>query len=603
MQRVADFITDRLLAAGIRHVFMVTGGGAMHLNDALGNCPGLVPVFCHHEQACAMAAEAYYRVTGRMAAVNVTTGPGVINAINGVFGAHVDSMAMVVISGQVKRETIAPLTGLPLRQLGDQEADVIPMVHGMTKYAVRIDDPASIRYHLERALHLATFRRPGPVWLDVPIDVQASPIDPDSLPGYDPREDELPFRTTDLTSAVQDIASRLQSASRPVIYAGTGIRLSGQYERFVSLAERLGVPVVTAWNSNDLLPDAHPAYAGRPGSLGTRAGNFTVQNADLVLVLGCRLNIRLVSYNWKCFARNAHRIMVDVDAAELDKPTLSIDQKIHADLADFLPRLDAATVAWKPMHSDWLAWCRERVGRYPVVLPEYWDTPEPVNPYCFMQRLFEQLADDDVIACGDGTACVTAFQAAIVKKGQRLFHNSGCASMGYDLPAAIGAAIARPELERIICLAGDGSIMMNLQELQTIVGRRLPVKVFVLNNSGYHSIRQTQSSFFAGRVVGCGTDSGLSFPDFGRLADAFGMPFERCSRHADLQAAIARTLAHTGAAMCEVVLDLAQPFAPKLSSRKLEDGSMVTSSLEDMAPFLSPEELQRNMPADLGEIA
>jgi len=603
MQRVADFITDRLLAAGIRHVFMVTGGGAMHLNDALGNCPGLVPVFCHHEQACAMAAEAYYRVTGRMAAVNVTTGPGAINAINGVFGAHVDSMAMVVISGQVKRETIAPLTGLPLRQLGDQEADVIPMVHGMTKYAMRIDDPASIRYHLERALHLATFRRPGPVWLDVPIDVQASPIDPDSLPGYDPREDELPFRTTDLTSAVQDIASRLQSASRPVIYAGTGIRLSGQYERFVSLAERLGVPVVTAWNSNDLLPDAHPVYAGRPGSLGTRAGNFTVQNADLVLVLGCRLNIRLVSYNWKCFARNAHRIMVDVDAAELDKPTLSIDQKIHADLADFLPRLDAATVAWKPMHSDWLAWCRERVERYPVVLPEYWDKPEPVNPYCFMQRLFEQLADDDVIACGDGTACVTAFQAAIVKKGQRLFHNSGCASMGYDLPAAIGAAIARPERERIICLAGDGSIMMNLQELQTIVGRRLPVKVFVLNNSGYHSIRQTQSSFFAGRVVGCGTDSGLSFPDFGRLADAFGMPFERCSRHADLQAAIARTLAPTGAAMCEVVLDLAQPFAPKLSSRKLEDGSMVTSSLEDMAPFLSREELQRNMPADLGEIA
>ena len=598
MQRVADFIADRLVAAGIRHVFMVTGGGAMHLNDALGNCPGLVPIFCHHEPACAMAAEAYYRVTGRLAAVNVTTGPGAINAINGVFGAYVDSMPMVVISGQVKRETLVQSTGLPLRQLGDQEADVIGMVRGVTKYSALIDDPTNIRYHLERALHLATFRRPGPVWLDVPVDVQATSIDPAMLKPYEPQEDFSPFRTSNLPGQVEDVIARLGRAARPVIYAGTGIRLSGQYDRFLALAGRLGVPVVTAWNSNDLLPDDHPAYAGRPGSLGNRAGNFTVQNADLVLVLGCRLNIRLVSYNWKSFARNAHRIMVDVDAAELDKPTLSIDQKIHADLAEFLPLLDAATAAWQPRHGDWLAWCRERVERYPVVLPEYWAKPEPVNPYCFMQRLFEQLADNDVIACGDGTACVTAFQAAIVKPGQRLFHNSGCASMGYDLPAAIGAAIAKPELTRVVCLAGDGSIMMNLQELQTIVGNKLPVKVFVLNNSGYHSIRQTQSSFFAGRIVGCGTDSGLSFPDFGRLAAAFGMPFERCSRHADLQGTIARTLACAGAAMCEVVLDLSQPFAPKLSSRKLEDGSMVTSSLEDMAPFLSREELQSNMPSD-----
>jgi len=598
MQRTADFIAERLVAAGIRHVFMVTGGGAMHLNDALGNCPGLVPVFCHHEQTCAMAAEAYYRVTGRLAVVNVTTGPGAINAINGVFGAYVDSMPMVVISGQVKRDTLAPLTGLPLRQLGDQEADVIPMVRGVTKYAVRVDDPGSIRYHLDKALHLATFRRPGPVWLDVPVDVQATPIDPCSLASYDPAEDRPPFRTRDLPAQVQDVVDRLGRATRPVIYAGTGIRLSGQYDRFLALADRLRVPIVTAWNSNDLLTDDHPAYAGRPGSLGTRAGNFTVQNADLVLVLGCRLNVRLVSYNWKNFAKHAHRIMVDVDAAELDKPTLSIDQKIHADLAEFLPLLDAATSTWRLRHVDWLAWCRERVDSYPAVLPEYWSKPEPVNPYCFMQRLFEQLAEDDVIACGDGTACVAAFQAAIVKKGQRLFHNSGCASMGYDLPAAIGAAIARPELERVICLAGDGSIMMNLQELQTIVGSNLPVKIFVLNNSGYHSIRQTQSSFFAGRIVGCGTDSGLSFPDFGRLAAAFGIPFERCSRHAELQEAIAHTLAHPGPAMCEVVLDLAQPFAPKLSSRKLEDGSMVTSSLEDMAPFLPHEELRANMPSE-----
>lgn len=593
--RVADFVAQRLVAAGVRHVFMVTGGGAMHLNDAIGNHPGLMTVFCHHEQACAMAAEAYYRVTGRMAAVNVTTGPGAINALNGVFGAYVDSMAMVVISGQVKRETLVAFTGLPLRQLGDQEADVLSMVRGITKYAARVDDPLAIRQHLERALHVATNGRPGPVWLDIPVDVQATQVDAANLAPYDPAEDRPIFRSTDLRSDVADIVTRLAAAERPVIYAGTGIRLSGQYERFIELCARLRIPVVTAWNSNDLLPDDHPAYAGRPGSLGNRAGNFAVQNADLVVVLGCRLNVRLVSYNWRSFAPKAYRVMVDVDAAELDKPTLSIDRKVHADLADFLPILDEATVAWQPHHEKWLAWCCERVVRYPVVLPEYWSKPAPVNPYCFMHRLFERLAENDIIACGDGMACVAAFQAAIVKAGQRLFHNSGCASMGYDLPAAIGVAVARPDLRRVICIAGDGSIMMNLQELQTISGLHLPIKIFVLNNLGYHSIRQTQANFFPGRVVGCGTDSGLSFPEFGKVAGAFGLPFVRCARHADLEAMIEQTLSVDGPAMCEIMLDLEQPFAPKLSSRKLEDGTMVTSPLEDMAPFLPAEELRENM--------
>jgi len=601
MNRVADFVADQLVAAGIQHVFMVTGGGAMHLNDALGNHAGLTPVFCHHEQTCAMAAEAYYRVTGRLAAVNVTTGPGAINALNGVFGAYVDSMAMFVVSGQVKRETLAPLCGLPLRQLGDQEADIVSMVQKITKYAVRVDDPALIRRHVERALYLANHRRPGPVWLDIPIDVQATPIDAARLASYDSSEDELPFRTADLAGEVNEIVSILHASDRPVIYAGSGIRLSGQYERFLKLCSRLQIPVVTAWNSNDLLADDNSTYAGRPGSLGTRAGNFAVQNADVVLVLGCRLNIRLVSYNWKSFAPRAHRVMVDVDAAELDKPTLAIDRKVHADLADFLPLLDAATTGWRPRHGEWLAWCRERVRRYPVVLPEYWASAAAVNPYCFMHSLFEQLASGDITVCGDGTACVTAFQAAIVRSGQRLFHNSGCASMGYDLPAAIGAAVARPDLSRIICLAGDGSLMMNLQELQTIVGMKLPVKIFVLNNSGYHSIRQTQNNFFAGRIVGCGVDSGLTFPDFSKVAAAFGLPFARCASHDAMDNPIRDTLERQGPAMCEVVLDLNQQFAPKLSSRKLADGSMVTSPLEDMAPFLPRDELQSNMFADITE--
>ena len=594
MIRVADYIVQTLAEHGVRHVFMVTGGGAMHLNDAFGRAKTMEVVCCHHEQTCAMAAESYFRLTNRLAAVNVTTGPGGTNAITGVYGAHVDSMAMIVISGQVKWETCVRSTGLPLRQLGDQEIDIVRMVESVTKYAVVVQSADSIRYHLERALYLATHGRPGPVWLDVPINIQATKVDPATLRGYDPVEDSISWETPDLALAAQEIMTRLAQARRPVIYAGTGVRLSGQYAAFRLFAERLGIPVVTAWNSNDLLPDDHPAYAGRPGSLGNRAGNFTVQNADYLLILGCRLNVRLVSYNWENFAPRAFKTMVDIDAAELKKPTLRIDQPVHADLRELFPRLLAAD--WRPAahHAVWLAWCRDRLQRYPVVLSSYWNDAQNVNPYCFMDRLFTQLGENEIVACGDGTACVTAFQAAIIREGQRLFHNSGAASMGYDLPAALGAAFAHPG-KRVVCLAGDGSIMMNLQELQTIVGRRLPVKIFVLFNFGYHSIRQTQQNFFSDNIIGCGTDSGLSFPEWSRLAHAFGLPFHRVDTHAGLDAAIAATLAIDGPALCEVVLDLRQPFAPKLSSRKLDDGRMVTSPLEDMVPFLDRAELQSNM--------
>ncbi len=566
----------------------------MHLNDAFGRTKELKIVCCHHEQTCAMAAESYYRTTNRLAAVNVTTGPGGTNAITGVYGAYVDSMAMIVISGQVKWETLVRSTTLPLRQLGDQEVDIIKMVEGVTKYSVVVQDPHSIRYHLERSLHLALSGRPGPVWLDVPINVQGSKIDPATLKGYDPAEDTPAWETDDLQAAVNEIVARLQVAERPVIYAGTGVRLSGQYSTFLNLAEKLGVPIVGAWNSNDLLPDDHPAYAGRPGSIGDRAGNFTVQNSDFLLILGCRLNVRLVSYNWEKFARHAFKVMVDVDAAELKKPTLKIDLPVHADLKDFLPTLFRAIARWQPRNASWLAWCRARVAKYPVVLPEYWQLTDKVNPYCFMEVLSAQLVENELIACGDGTACVTAFQAIRIREGMRLFHNSGCASMGYDLPAAIGVAEAHPG-RRVICLAGDGSIMMNLQELQTIVGRKLPVKVFILNNTGYHSIRQTQANFFSDNIVGCGTDSGLSFPDFGKVTHAFGLPFRRCQTHGELSSAIEGTLAEQGAAICEIMIDLAQSFAPKLSSRKLEDGRMVTAALEDMAPFLSRQEFKSNM--------
>jgi acetolactate synthase-1/2/3 large subunit len=504
-------------------------------------------------------------------------------------------MAMIVVSGQSKRETLASSTKLPLRQLGDQEVNIVEMVKGITKYAVLINDPSMIRYHLERALHLALQGRPGPVWLDIPIDVQGAKIDPSTLKGYDPEEDEVRYETDHLEESVALVAKKLTAAKRPVIYAGTGVRLSGQYDLFLELAGRLGVPVVGAWDSNDLLPNDHPSYTGRPGSLGDRAGNFTVQNSDFLLILGCRLNIRLVSYNWENFAPRAYKVMVDVDAAELKKPTLSIDHPIHADLRDFLPLFAATLKDRLCHHADWLDWCKERVKRYPVVLPEYWKSTDRVNPYCFMERLSEHLEDGEVIVCGDGTACVAAFQSMSIRAGQRLFTNSGCASMGYDLPAAIGASEALPDKKRIICLAGDGSIMMNLQELQTIAGRGLPLKIFVLNNSGYHSIRQTQGNFFPDNIVGCGTDSGLSFPDFGKVAAALGMGYHRCCKHDELDEVIQEALNLEGPVICEIMLDLTQAFAPKLSSRKLDDGQMVSASLEDMSPFLDREELQSNM--------
>ena len=594
--RLADYVAQTLVRHGIHHVFLVTGGGAMHLNDAIGRCKGLEYICCHHEQGCAIAAESYFRLTNRLAAVNVTTGPGGTNAITGVWGAHVDSLGMVVISGQVKRETTVRSSGLALRQLGDQEVDIVKMVESCTKYAVMVWEPETIRYHLEKAIYLAAHGRPGPVWVDIPIDVQGAQIDPDKLVGFDPAKEITVSDRTDLDKEIPVILEKIRTAKRPVIYAGTGVRLSGKYEVFLQAIEKLGVPVTPAFNSSDLLWETHPNYAGLPGSIGNRAGNFAVQNADFLLVLGCRLNIRLISYNWQNFAREAFKVIVDIDPLELQKPTIKPDLAVCADLADFLPRLLAATpVDEAARHTEWLAQCKSWLQKYPVTLPEYWKNTNQVNPYCFVDALFDQLNQKDVVVTGDGTASVVAFQASKLKKGQRLYHNSGSAPMGYDIPAALGAAIALGHNRRVVCLAGDGSAMMNLQEMQTIRGLNLPVKMFIFNNLGYHSIRQTQVNFFADNIVGCGTDSGISFPDFGKISDAFGFAFRRCTNHGELEHMIQETLEGEGPQCCEVLLDLAQPFAPKLTSRRLESGKMISSPLEDMAPFLSREELAANM--------
>lgn len=608
--RVADLIARLLVEHGVTDCFMLTGGGAMHLNDAFAREAGLRKIFTHHEQAASIAAESYARLCNKPALVNVTTGPGGVNALNGVYGAYVDSIPMVIVSGQVKRETIAGRLAIPLRQLGDQEVDIVSMVRGISKYAVVLDNPLDARRVTEKAIYLATRGRPGPVWIDVPIDVQAAPVDPDTLDGFDPADEdvqgEVPNNQAELRTLVgaaldAEVAAmmtELCAAERPVVLAGAGVRLSGQHAQFMSFIERLNVPVVTGWNAHDVLHNSHPLFVGRPGSVGDRGGNFAVQTADYVLVLGSRLNVRQVSYNWQSFARNGRVAMVDVDSAELAKPTLSLHRPIHADLRDFfaavarlpLPQGDRADA-----RAAYLARSRARCEQYPVVVPEYWSDQGPINPYVFAKMLFDVLDDDDIIVCGDGTACVTVFQAADLKAGQRLYTNSGCASMGYDLPGAIGAYYAAGKPRRIICLAGDGSIMMNLQELQTIAGLNLPIKIFVLNNDGYHSIRQAQQNHFSDNIVGCGPDSGLTFPDFRRLAGGFGIPASRAGRDAEFPDVARTALAAEGPHICEVLIDKNQQFAPKLASRRLEDGSMVSSPLEDLLPFLTDSQLEEAM--------
>ncbi|MGC9987904.1 MAG: thiamine pyrophosphate-binding protein [Terriglobales bacterium] len=596
--KLSDYLIGQLADWGVRHIFLVTGGGAMHLNDSIGKEARIQFVCNHHEQASAMAAEAYARVSGLPGVVNVTTGPGGINALNGVFGAWTDSIPMLVVSGQVKRETCMRALGITgLRQLGDQEADIVAMVANITKYAVPVDDPLSIRYHLERAWHLAQSGRPGPCWLDIPVDVQAASIDPATLRGYDPAEDKSALNTIDneqLTSYCRDVLDRIRRAKRPVILAGTGVRAAHATVEFDELCHRLGVPVTTAW-THDLIASDDPLFCGRQGTIGDRAGNFTVQSADLLLILGSRLNIRQTSYNWQSFARQAFKIQVDVDAAEFHKPTVQPNLAIHCDLKRFLREMlrQCDTGHVRPeTHAKWLGWCRERVQRYPVVQERQRNAGPPLNPYYFIEQLSTKLAEDDVIVCGNATSCIVPFQTLRLRKLQRLISNSGSASMGYDLPAAIGAAFARPG-KRVICLAGDGSIQMNIQELQTVIHHRLPLKIFVLNNSGYLSMRMTQSGFF-GRLTGESAATGTSFPNMVKIGCAYGIPSIRIDCASQLDQ-VDRALAADGPALIDVVLDPNQEFEPRSKARQLPDGKIVSPTLEDMYPFLDNTELMDNV--------
>lgn len=596
--KVANYIADFLVEKQIEHVFTVTGGGAMHLNDALGHHPLLTCIYNHHEQACSIAAEGYTRMTGKLAAVCVTSGPGGTNTITGVMGGWVDSIPMFIISGQVKRETTTwSCSDLGLRQLGDQEFDIIHSVSNMTKYAVMVTEPTEIAWHLEKAWYLALEGRGGPVWLDIPLDVQGAVVETGELSHFKPAK-EIESDITDIkrTEYYSEIAAtilnRIKEAEAPLILTGTGIRLGDAEDELLQLIDKLKIPIVTAWNANDTVPYDNPYFAGMPGTVGTRPGNFAIQNSDLLLSLGCRMNIRMIGYNQFDFAKNAYKIVVDIDPIELQKPTIRPDMPVNADVKDLIKAMLAEDYQPQDKHKPWTAWCRNLIETYPVVLDSYYGQNNGMlNPYVFMERLFEQCREDERIICGNGSACVITFQAGKVKQGQRMFTNSGCAAMGYGLPAALGVAVS-DNSRRVVCIDGDGSVMMNIQELATIVHNHLNIKLIILNNNGYHSIRQTQRNLFQLPFVGIDSESGVGFPNFGKLADAFGMKYFVLNSEDDCGEILCSALNCEGPCICEVILDSEQNFAPKSSSKVLPDGSIISPSLDDMAPFLDREEFE-----------
>lgn len=591
MIKLSDYIFKRLSEIyEVEKVFLVTGGGAMHLDDSVGRCKKIEYVCNHHEQACAIAAEGYSRISGKIGVCLVTTGPGGFNTLTGVLGQWTDSIPALYISGQVKQSTtINACPGLNLRQLGDQEGNIIDVVKPVTKFAEMLKDANDISYLLDKAIYLATHGRPGPVWLDIPLDLQASMIEESGLKQFNPDEVKLSLDDKTTKLQVDALVDKLRIAKSPVFYVGNGIRLSNSVDKFLSLAELLDIPVVTAISGHDLIAYDHPLFFGKPGICGDRIGNIMVQNSDLLIILGTRLSIRQVGYAYELLAPGAYKVMVDIDEAEMLKPTLNIDLKIHNDLAVFLDMLSSKLIKTDlPKYPKWINWGNDIKKILPDVIEDNVKNSDYVSSFVFARKLFDCLGDSDVICTGNGTAYTSTFQAMNVKKGMRVFANQGCASMGYDLPAAIGACVANNK-QRTVLVTGDGSIQMNLQELQTIQSYKLPIKVFVLENKGYLAIKTTQTAFFQKHYVGSNPESGVICPDMSKIASAYGIPFIRISQEEKLIESINKVINSDGAYICEIVMDPEQTLFPKASSGVDKYGKMYSLPLEKMYPFLKDE--------------
>ena len=715
-KRLADYIAEKLVEAGICRSFSVVGGGAMHLNDALGHNKGIQTLYQHHEQACAMAAESYARIHNVPALLCVTSGPGGTNTITGVLGAYLDSLPMIVLSGQVRHDNTARWSGRALRAMGDQEFDILQSVYCMCKYSEMLIDPYRVRYAIEKAIYLSQTGRPGPCWLDIPVDVQGCTIETEDLLGFDVSDFEnggdgwekravenkhSEFATAlrkyfsdeeekkvllalyekkenphvlaedlggqedhgftcweDFLPLAKQVLEKIRESKRPIFYTGNGIRIAGAETMFLELSEKLGIPVVLGWNAPDIFPTKHPLNAGRPGGRGDRPGNLAVQNADCILSIGSRLNIRQVGYAFRDWAPEAYVMQNDIDKEEIAKPSVHCDLQLHGDAKALIRALlellkeekslplfkggegivraearkfirekaaEAVLEEDKSERLTWLDTVRFYQANYPTILPEYRseETAE-CNVYALVEKLSERAEENQITAVGNGSPCVAGGQSYIIKKGTRFISQDGVASMGYGLPAGIGAYCAavdftKEEEERlkkspywqgkeesyppyqekdIIVLTGDGSIQMNLQELQTIIHHKMPLKIFVINNGGYHSIRQTQNSFFGKPLVGIGVDSGmegegtdLSFPSLEKLAYAYGYPYVSIHSNKELSEGIEKTLQEEGPVLCEVFVSLTQQFLPKSGAKRDKEGNLFSPPLQDMDPFLPDEEM------------
>lgn len=615
--KLSDYVIHFLADLGIGHVFYVSGGGAMHLNDSLGRNERVEGVCMLHEQGASIAAEAYARISENYGACLVTSGPGGTNAVTGVAGAYYDSTPVIYISGQVKRDDLAGNQGI--RQFGIQETDILSIVKSITKYAVQIREPEEIRYELEKAAYLAREGKPGPVWVDIPLDVQASRVEPEELKAYRNQDSGEPrggrahnpaasesgqmacsgpqpqYRPDNgqIDERIRQVFGLLHKSERPLVLLGNGIRLAGAVSEAREFYEALGAPVVTSWNGVDLIEDEHPLFYGRPGSVGHRHANFIQQNADLVLTVGSRLNLLSTGYNYADFLGNAKHVMVDIDEKEMHKKSVHPYLELPCDAGYFLRKmLERKEALYTSQKKEWLSYCNEMRKRYPVMIPEAEPREGYVSTYRLVEEISRQMTGRDIYQfTSSGTSVDIAMKVFQIKRGQRAFLTKGLAAMGFDVPACVGSCIASGG-RRTVCVTGDGSVMMNIQELEVIKRRNLPVKLFITDNGGYSMIYGSQNGNFQGRLTGCTKESGLTLPNVGKLAEAFGIKSLYLDSEEDLEAKVREVLEYEGPAVCRVKADIGQKILPRQANYMKEDGQMASRPLDDMAPLLEREELE-----------
>lgn len=594
MIKLSDYVIKFIESLGIEHVFMISGGGCMHLVDSIGHSKKIKYICNFNEQAVSIGVEAYGQFSGNIGVGLVTTGPGGTNAITGIAAAYVDSTPCLMISGQVKRADLAKQYGV--RQMGFQEINITELVKPITKYAMMIENPNDIRYHLEKAVYLAKTGRQGPTWIDIPLDVQAAMIDEEHLRGFDPKEVPEVKVDTDIEDKVKTLMKMIEGAKRPCILVGNGVRLAHAEKAFLELVNALKIPVLATWKAIDFFDEHDPIFYGRPGAIGQRPANFIQQNCDLLLVIGARLDLGQTAYNHKNFAPKAKKIIVDIDEKEIDKLDMQIALRFVCSAEQFINTfLTLKSGLCYTVPQEWKTYCNQLLEKYPIVLKEYWDKKDYVNSYCFMEVLSKMLDTKDIVVPGSSGSCSElTMQAFKVKKGQRVFNNEGLGSMGFGLPASIAACIAGKG-RRTVSIIGDGGFQFNIQELETLRRYHLPLKVFIFNNDGYGAITSMQRNHFNGYYVASEKNSGVTMPDSCEIASAYGIKHMRINNNAELEEKLAIVLNNDEPYICDLMLDPMQQTMPRTMSVKLPDGSMESKPMEDLWPFLSREELESNM--------